>query len=64
MPSFAYKGRNSAGETVEGVLEVLVVHAHDDIAEHVDEAAVGVEGKAPVAGGDGRRLSPLSGGEG
>ena len=35
---------------VDGVLEEVTVNAHDDVGEHLDEAAVGVPGKALVAG--------------
>ena len=35
---------------VDGVLEEVTVDAHDDVGEHLDEAAVGVPGKALVAG--------------
>ena len=35
----------------KAVLEVLVVDAHDDVAEHVDQAAIGVVGEPLVAGG-------------
>ncbi len=31
-------------------LEVLVLHAHDDVTEHVDEATVGIPAEALVAG--------------
>jgi hypothetical protein len=44
-------------ERLERLLEVVVGHAHDDVAEHVDEPAVGVVGEALVAGGSGRARS-------
>jgi hypothetical protein len=43
-------------DLVEGVLEVLVIDAHHHVAEHVDQAAVGVVGEALVAGGVGQPL--------
>jgi hypothetical protein len=46
-------------DLVEGGLEVLVLDAHDDIAEHVDQAAVGVVGEAAVAGLLGEALDGL-----
>lgn len=35
---------------VDGILEELAIDAHDDVGEHLDEAAVGVVAKAGVAG--------------
>ena len=46
---------------LEGVMLVLVplLHAHHDVAVHLDEAAVGVVGKAGVAGGSREPLHGL-----
>ena len=43
----------------EGVLEQLRVHAHDHVAEHADEAAVGVVGETGIAGALGEALDGL-----
>ncbi len=46
---------------VEGLLEELAVDAEDRLAEHLDEAAVGVPGEALVAGLPGQALHRLVG---
>jgi hypothetical protein len=46
-------------DAVEDVLELLLVDVENDVAEHLDEAAIGVIGEAGIAAALGQRFDGL-----